>query len=109
MNANGSFKGRQAPCGKVCDGDRIQIVIDRNRLEGSFDLVGEGTALFGAGGLAVAGALGIRSFVRDLRPRLAVTAASRVSRATLPLFLAFATVLCARVWWLTLPILRGGQ
>ena len=30
------------PIGKVRDGDRIQIVIDRNRLEGSVDLVGEG-------------------------------------------------------------------
>src|SRR5262249_34561725 len=28
------------PIGKVRDGDRIQIVIDRNRLEGSVDLVG---------------------------------------------------------------------
>ena len=30
------------PIGKVRDGDRIQIVIDRNRLEGSVDLVGDG-------------------------------------------------------------------
>jgi putative YjhG/YagF family dehydratase len=35
------------PVGKVRDGDRIQIVIDRNRLEGSVDLIGEGEALFG--------------------------------------------------------------
>jgi dihydroxyacid dehydratase/phosphogluconate dehydratase len=35
------------PIGKVRDGDRIQIVIDRNRLEGSIDLVGEGDQLFG--------------------------------------------------------------
>ncbi|MGH7226862.1 MAG: dihydroxy-acid dehydratase, partial [Gemmataceae bacterium] len=35
------------PIGKVRDGDRIQIVIDRNRLEGSIDLVGEGEQLFG--------------------------------------------------------------
>jgi putative YjhG/YagF family dehydratase len=35
------------PIGKVRDGDRIQIVIDRNRLEGSVDLVGEGERLFG--------------------------------------------------------------
>ncbi len=28
------------PIGKVRDGDRIQIVVDRNRLEGSIDLVG---------------------------------------------------------------------
>jgi putative YjhG/YagF family dehydratase len=35
------------PIGKVRDGDRIQIVIDRNRLEGSVDLVGEGETMFG--------------------------------------------------------------
>jgi putative YjhG/YagF family dehydratase len=35
------------PIGKVRDGDRIQIVIDRNRLEGSIDLVGEDEHLFG--------------------------------------------------------------
>ena len=28
--------------------DRIQIVIDRNKLEGSVDLVGEGETIFGA-------------------------------------------------------------
>ncbi len=35
------------PIGKVRDGDRVRIVIDRNRLEGSVDLVGEGGAEFG--------------------------------------------------------------
>ena len=35
------------PIGKVRDGDRIQIVIDRNKLEGSIDLVGEGERVFG--------------------------------------------------------------
>jgi xylonate dehydratase len=35
------------PIGKVRDGDTIQIVIDRNRLEGSVDLVGEGGMVFG--------------------------------------------------------------
>jgi putative YjhG/YagF family dehydratase len=35
------------PIGKLRDGDRIAIVIDRNRLEGSIDLVGEGETLFG--------------------------------------------------------------
>ncbi len=34
------------PIGKVRDGDRIRIVIDRNRLEGSVDLVGEGERTF---------------------------------------------------------------
>jgi putative YjhG/YagF family dehydratase len=36
------------PIGKLRDGDRIRIVIDRNRLEGSVDLVGEGDRLFDA-------------------------------------------------------------
>jgi len=35
------------PIGKVRDGDRIRIVIDRNRLEGSVDLIGEGETVFG--------------------------------------------------------------
>lgn len=35
------------PIGKVRDGDRIAIVIDRNRLEGSIDLIGEGETSFG--------------------------------------------------------------
>jgi dihydroxyacid dehydratase/phosphogluconate dehydratase len=35
------------PIGKVRDGDRIQIIIDRNQLEGTVDLVGEGEAVFG--------------------------------------------------------------
>jgi dihydroxyacid dehydratase/phosphogluconate dehydratase len=30
------------PIGKVLEGDRIRIVIDRNRLEGAIDLVGHG-------------------------------------------------------------------
>jgi putative YjhG/YagF family dehydratase len=36
------------PIGKARDGDRIQILIDRNRLHGSIDLVGEGETMFGA-------------------------------------------------------------
>ena len=36
------------PIGKVRDGDVIEIVIDRNRLEGSVHLVGEGATRFGA-------------------------------------------------------------
>jgi putative YjhG/YagF family dehydratase len=36
------------PVGKVREGDVIEIVIDRNRLEGSVDLVGEGGKIFGA-------------------------------------------------------------
>jgi putative YjhG/YagF family dehydratase len=36
------------PIGRVRDGDRIRIVVDRNRLEGSVDLVGEGEREFGS-------------------------------------------------------------
>jgi dihydroxyacid dehydratase/phosphogluconate dehydratase len=35
------------PIGKVLEGDRIQIVVDRKRLDGSVDLVGAGDATFG--------------------------------------------------------------
>ena len=38
------------PIGKVRDGDLIEIVIDRKRLEGSVNLVGAGGRRFGAGG-----------------------------------------------------------
>jgi dihydroxyacid dehydratase/phosphogluconate dehydratase len=34
------------PIGKVRDGDRIQIIIDRNKLEGRIDLVGAGDPPF---------------------------------------------------------------
>ncbi|MFO0877109.1 MAG: YjhG/YagF family D-xylonate dehydratase [Gemmataceae bacterium] len=36
------------PIGKVREGDRIRIVIDRNNLEGSVDLVGDSSREFGA-------------------------------------------------------------
>jgi dihydroxyacid dehydratase/phosphogluconate dehydratase len=36
------------PIGKVLDGDVIRITIDRNRMEGSIDLIGEGTKRFTA-------------------------------------------------------------
>ena len=35
------------PIGKLIDGDQIQIQVDRNRLEGSIDLVGHGDQTFG--------------------------------------------------------------
>ena len=35
------------PLGKVRDGDRIRILVDRNKLEGSVDLIGEGETEFG--------------------------------------------------------------
>ena len=36
------------PIGKILDGDMIEIVIDRNQLEGTINLVGEGDTRFGA-------------------------------------------------------------
>jgi len=36
------------PIGKLRDGDRIQILIDRNTLEGSLNLIGEGETTYGA-------------------------------------------------------------
>jgi len=35
------------PIGRILDGDLIQIVVDRHRLEGSIDLVGHGELRFG--------------------------------------------------------------
>jgi dihydroxyacid dehydratase/phosphogluconate dehydratase len=35
------------PLGKLRDGDMVQIVVDRNRLEGSVDLVGDTTGVHG--------------------------------------------------------------
>jgi xylonate dehydratase len=37
------------PIGKVLDGDRIEIIVDRKRLEGSVNLVGIGDVTFGVG------------------------------------------------------------
>ncbi len=54
------------PVGKVLDGDMIQIVIDRNRLEGSINLVGEdGKAQDAAVGARL---LAQRSLRSDLKP-----------------------------------------
>ncbi|MBI4551014.1 MAG: YjhG/YagF family D-xylonate dehydratase, partial [Candidatus Latescibacteria bacterium] len=36
------------PVGKVIDGDLVQIIIDRNQLEGRIDLIGHGETRFGA-------------------------------------------------------------
>jgi len=35
------------PIGKILDGDLIEIIVDRNRLEGTLNLVGEGEDFFG--------------------------------------------------------------
>jgi dihydroxyacid dehydratase/phosphogluconate dehydratase len=36
------------PIGKVLEGDVVEIIVDRNRLEGSVNLVGHGEKIFGA-------------------------------------------------------------
>ncbi len=36
------------PIGRVLDGDTIQIMVDRNKLEGSLDLIGDASGTFGA-------------------------------------------------------------
>jgi dihydroxyacid dehydratase/phosphogluconate dehydratase len=54
------------PIGKVLDGDIIRIVIDRNRMEGSIDFVGEGSRRFTAEeGRAI---LAKRPIRKDLAP-----------------------------------------
>ena len=35
------------PIGKLVEGDRVQIIVDRNKLEGSIDLVGHGDKVYG--------------------------------------------------------------
>lgn len=65
--------------------------------------------IVGVAGLALAGVLGMRTFVRELAPRIATSSerGRRLAKLALPLFLVFATVLAARIWWIALPILRG--
>jgi putative YjhG/YagF family dehydratase len=54
------------PIGKLHDGDRIRIVIDRNKMEGSLDLVGEGERIFSPEeGVRV---LATRALRKDLAP-----------------------------------------
>ncbi len=60
------------------------------------------------GGLALAGALAIRAFVSALSPHLVASAQGRfLARVAVPLFVAFATVLATRIWWVSLPLMRG--
>jgi len=58
------------PIGKVLDGDRIRIVIDRNRNEGSVDLVGAGDRRFTPEAGAVI--LSLRARREDLAPNPAL-------------------------------------
>jgi len=64
------------PLGRLVDGDIIEIVIDRNRLEGSINLVGHGAEVFGAdqGALILAS----RAPRPDLAPDPELPAATRL-------------------------------
>ena len=66
--------------------------------------------IVGAGGLTLGGVLGMRSFVRALAPQIdgSDERARRLAMAAIPLFLVFAAILGARIWWVMLPIVRGG-
>jgi hypothetical protein len=59
----------------------------------------------GFGSLLLAGALASRAFADGLRPQLegAPRSTRAVMAVAMPLFLVFAAVLAARVWWLALP------
>ena len=54
------------PIGKVLEGDRIEIVIDRENLTGSLQLVGDATEIFGAE--EGSRRLALRNPRADLRP-----------------------------------------
>jgi len=64
------------PIGKVLDGDIIRILIDRNRMDGTIDLVGEGTRRFSPeeGSLVLAK----RSPRKDLAPNAALPEDTRL-------------------------------
>jgi len=64
------------PCGKLLEGDLIEIVIDRNRLEGSVNLVGAGGVVFGAE--EGARVLAERPMRPDLAPDPALSADTRL-------------------------------
>ncbi len=66
--------------------------------------------LVGMGGLTLAGVLAMRSFVRQLAPHIKRPSggAPRLAVVAIPLFLLFASILGARIWWVMLPIVRGG-
>lgn len=64
------------PLGKLLEGDIIEIVIDRNRVEGSVNLVGAGGVIFGAE--EGARVLASRPMRPDLKPDPALSADSRL-------------------------------
>ncbi len=64
------------PIGKIRDGDRVQIIIDRNTLEGTLDLVGDGSGDFDAAWGAAE--LATRSPRPDLSPDPALPTDTRL-------------------------------
>jgi dihydroxyacid dehydratase/phosphogluconate dehydratase len=64
------------PIGKIRDGDLIQIIIDRNTLVGSIDLVGEGDTVYGPE--EGARVLAERESRSDLAPHPALPADTRL-------------------------------
>jgi xylonate dehydratase len=54
------------PIGKVLEGDRIQVVVDRNGLDGAIDLVGDSNRMFGE--IEGTKVLALRQSRSDLRP-----------------------------------------
>ncbi len=64
------------PLGKVRDGDQIRIVIDRHRLEGSVDLVGDAQRLFSPE--EAASVLQQRTFPAELSPDPALPSDTRL-------------------------------
>ena len=64
------------PLGKVRDGDRIRIVVDGHRLEGSVDLVGDVQRLFSPE--EAAGVLQQRTFPPELAPDPALPSDTRL-------------------------------
>jgi len=64
-------------------------------------------SIFGFGALLLAGGIAANAFANELRPRLrsAPPRTRVVLSVAMPVFLLFAAVLAARVWWLALPML----
>jgi hypothetical protein len=68
-------------------------------------------SIVGAGGLLIAGLVGMGTFARDLAPSIAAAPARtrQILRPAMPALLLFSAVLAARVFWLALPVLGGGK
>jgi dihydroxyacid dehydratase/phosphogluconate dehydratase len=68
------------PIGKLLDGDIVEIVIDRNRLEGTVNLIGHGPEIGGGIGAGIGAGIGNEIFGAEAGARLL---ASRPLRADL--------------------------